>query len=156
MEWPIFTEKANCRFHLGFSKNIQKIFGILASVFGAAFHLERNLLPEGNFGLWKEIAFRRKLGGYIVIRREMKSKISKNAVNAVMENLKQDHKSPYIKKLSTQPRTQGIISQTLLSVDRKDPRASWYVSRGEMQEIVMESLFNFTPTASSPHLATRS
>jgi hypothetical protein len=37
-------------------------------------------LPEGNFGLWKEIAFGRKLGGHIVIRRQMKRKISKNAV----------------------------------------------------------------------------
>jgi hypothetical protein len=41
-------------------------------VWRSAFHFERNLLPEGNFGLWKEIAFGRKLGGYIVIRREMK------------------------------------------------------------------------------------
>jgi hypothetical protein len=37
-------------------------------------------LPEGNVGLWKEIAFGRKLGGHIVIRRQMKRKISKNAV----------------------------------------------------------------------------
>jgi hypothetical protein len=42
------------------------------------FHLEGNFLPEGNFGLWKEIwkeiAFGRKLGGNIVIRREMRRK----------------------------------------------------------------------------------
>ena len=44
----------------------------------AAFHLEGNFLPEGNLGLWKEIwkeiAFGRKLGGNIVIRREMRRK----------------------------------------------------------------------------------
>jgi hypothetical protein len=38
------------------------------------FHLEGNFLPEGNLGLWKEIAFGRKLGGNIVIRREMRRK----------------------------------------------------------------------------------
>jgi hypothetical protein len=40
--------------------------------------LEGNFLPEGNLGLskeiWKEIAFGRKLGGNIVIRREMRRK----------------------------------------------------------------------------------
>jgi hypothetical protein len=40
--------------------------------------LEGNFLPEGNFGLWKEIwkeiAFGRKLEGNIVIRREMRRK----------------------------------------------------------------------------------
>ena len=42
------------------------------------FHLEGNFLPEGNLGLWKEIwkemSFGRKLGGNIVIRREMRRK----------------------------------------------------------------------------------
>jgi hypothetical protein len=42
------------------------------------FHLEGNFLPEGNLGLWKEIwkeiAFGKKLGGNIVIRREMRRK----------------------------------------------------------------------------------
>ena len=42
------------------------------------FHLEGNFLPEGNLGLWKkiwkEIALGRKLGGNIVIRREMRRK----------------------------------------------------------------------------------
>jgi hypothetical protein len=42
------------------------------------FHLEGNFLPEGNLGLWKEIwkeiAFGRKLGGNIVIRKEMRRK----------------------------------------------------------------------------------
>jgi hypothetical protein len=41
--------------------------------------LEGNFLPEGNFGLWKEIwkeiAFGRKLEGNIVIRREMNKAI---------------------------------------------------------------------------------
>jgi hypothetical protein len=40
--------------------------------------LEGNFLPEGNLGLWKEIwkeiALGRKLGGNIVIRREMRRK----------------------------------------------------------------------------------
>jgi hypothetical protein len=40
--------------------------------------LEGNFLPEGNLGLWKEIlkeiGFGRKLGGNIVIRREMRRK----------------------------------------------------------------------------------
>jgi hypothetical protein len=36
--------------------------------------LEGNFPPEGNLGLWKEIAFGRKLGGNIVIRREMRRK----------------------------------------------------------------------------------
>ena len=42
------------------------------------FHLEGHFLPKGNLGLrkeiWKEIAFGRKLGGNIVIRREMRRK----------------------------------------------------------------------------------
>jgi hypothetical protein len=42
------------------------------------FHLEENFIPEGNFGLWKEIwkeiAFGRKLRGNIVIRKEMRRK----------------------------------------------------------------------------------
>jgi hypothetical protein len=42
------------------------------------FHLEGNFLPEGNFGLWKEIwkeiGCGRKLGGNIVIKREMRRK----------------------------------------------------------------------------------
>jgi hypothetical protein len=40
--------------------------------------LEGNFLPGGNLGfskeIWKEIAFARKLGGNIVIRREMRMK----------------------------------------------------------------------------------
>ena len=100
---------------------------------------------EGN-SIWKEI-------GRIYCYKEGNEKENfKKCRKCSRGKSKTGPQSPYIEKLLTQPRTQGIISQTLLSVDRKDPRASWYVSRGEMQEIVMESLFNFTPAFSHSKL----
>ena len=82
------------------------------------FHLEGNL----NFGLWKEIwkeiAFGMKLGGNIVIRREMRRKFY--FISLFLRASRTGPQNPYI-VISTKPHTQGIISQTLLSVGRKDP-----------------------------------
>jgi hypothetical protein len=110
------------------------------------FHLEGNFLPEGNLGLWKEIW--KEIGRKYCYKEGKEKEIlsyAKNAVNAVLEHLGQDPRIPILNINLTKPRTQGIISQTLLSVGRKDPRAFLCVSRGEMQETVMESLFS--PTA---------